>query len=183
MALTRDAFPQHTIWGSGGEWAEIARWLSPAPTLVILDLVLGQHSGLAVMESFRHYPSRFLLMSAFYRPALLEQGKALGAQGFVAKSATPEVFWQAIRTVLAGEDFWPPLAWTSASSGKILAPVDRRIIGLVAAGLTNSEIGRRCYLAPGTVRNRLARLMEEWGARNRAQMVRLAIEGGWLDDD
>lgn len=179
VAFTREAFPHYAIRGSDGGRSDVEEWQSYPPTLLILDLLLGQQIGLEVIESLPHQQSRFLMTSAFYRPALLEKAKVLGAHGFVAKSTAPEIFWQAIRTILAGGDFWPQNNWQPARQ---LAPIDRRIVGLVAEGLTNSEIGRLCHLAPGTVRNRLARLMDDLGARNRAQIVRYAIEWRLLDD-
>lgn len=55
--------------------------------------------------------------------------------------------------------------------------VDRQIVGLIAAGLSDREIADLVYLSCQTVRNRVSRLLERCGARNRTQLALLYIRG------
>lgn len=49
------------------------------------------------------------------------------------------------------------------------------VLQLVAAGLTNVEIGRILWLSPDTVKGHLRRLLADMGARNRAHAVAIAL--------
>jgi DNA-binding NarL/FixJ family response regulator len=51
--------------------------------------------------------------------------------------------------------------------------VDRQIVGLVAAGLSDREIGELVFLSCQTVRNRVSRLLDRCGVRNRTQLALL----------
>jgi DNA-binding NarL/FixJ family response regulator len=49
---------------------------------------------------------------------------------------------------------------------------------LVAAGLSNTEIGERLFISPATAKTHVNRAMMKTGARDRAQLVYLAYEAG-----
>ena len=51
---------------------------------------------------------------------------------------------------------------------------------LAAAGATTAEIATDLYLAVGTVRNYLSRVIMKTGARNRVDAIRIAADAGWL---
>lgn len=53
--------------------------------------------------------------------------------------------------------------------------IDRQIVGLIAAGLSDREIADLVYLSCQTVRNRVSRLLERCGARNRTQLALLYV--------
>lgn len=53
--------------------------------------------------------------------------------------------------------------------------VDQGIVRLVAVGLSNEEIASRTNLALPTVRNRISRLMELSGARNRTHLAAMYL--------
>jgi hypothetical protein len=53
--------------------------------------------------------------------------------------------------------------------------VDQGIVRLVAVGLTNEEIASRTNLALATVRNRISRLLELSGARNRTHLAAMYL--------
>ena len=54
---------------------------------------------------------------------------------------------------------------------------DRQIVGLIAAGLSDREIADLVYLSCQTVRNRVSRLLDRCGARNRTQLALVYIYG------
>ena len=60
------------------------------------------------------------------------------------------------------------------------SPRELEIVQLVAVGLSNAEIGRRLYLAEDTVKHHVRRVMIRLGARNRAHVVWLAVQRGYL---
>ncbi len=61
-----------------------------------------------------------------------------------------------------------------------LSPVDVEILGLVATGASNAEIGAEVFLSPHTVKRHVAKLMRALGARRRAELVLAATRRGLL---
>ena len=49
------------------------------------------------------------------------------------------------------------------------------MLTLLAAGLSNAEIGKRLYLSNATVKTHINRIFAKTGARDRAQAVRYAL--------
>jgi two-component system, LuxR family, response regulator FixJ len=52
----------------------------------------------------------------------------------------------------------------------------RQVMELAAAGLSNKEIGSKLKISPKTVQNHRAWVMERIGARNIAELVRIAMQ-------
>jgi FixJ family two-component response regulator len=58
----------------------------------------------------------------------------------------------------------------------LLSARQRQVMELAAAGLSNKEIGARLHISPKTVENHRAWVMERIGARNVAELVRIAMQ-------
>jgi DNA-binding NarL/FixJ family response regulator len=52
------------------------------------------------------------------------------------------------------------------------------VLGLVARGLSNAEIGSALFISPATAKTHVSRVMMKLGARDRAQLVAIAYESG-----
>ena len=55
---------------------------------------------------------------------------------------------------------------------------EREVTALVAAGMSNDEIGARLYVSTATVKTHVNRAMSKLGAHDRAQLVVFAYESG-----
>ncbi|GAA3681785.1 hypothetical protein GCM10022224_052560 [Nonomuraea antimicrobica] len=55
---------------------------------------------------------------------------------------------------------------------------EREVLTLVGRGMSNSEIAEHLHLTVGTVKTHIGRLPAKLGARDRAQLVIAAYEGG-----
>ena len=56
-------------------------------------------------------------------------------------------------------------------NGTELDPTDRRIVELVAHGLTNRMIAEHLHISPQTVRIRITRIFDVTGVSNRTQLA------------
>ncbi|MFA6957479.1 MAG: response regulator [Thermoanaerobaculia bacterium] len=85
---------------------EIKRALStrPAPNLILLDIMLPDANGFAVLERLRRHPelgqTPVVMLTSLSEPADVAKGLALGATGYMSKPARPQALIQAIRNVL-----------------------------------------------------------------------------------
>lgn len=73
----------------------------------------------------------------------------------------------------------PHVEATSASPGLVeLTERERRVLALVAAGLSNAEIGSKLFISEKTVRNHLTRIFDKLGVHTRARAIVLARDAG-----
>jgi DNA-binding CsgD family transcriptional regulator/tetratricopeptide (TPR) repeat protein len=63
----------------------------------------------------------------------------------------------------------------------VLSRREQDVVALVAAGLTDIQIGERLYISVRTVRSHLDRIRNKTGARRRAELTRLASQLGLED--
>lgn len=61
--------------------------------------------------------------------------------------------------------------------------IDREIVSMISAGLTDDEISKGVYLSCQTVRNRISRMLERSGARNRTQLATLYVRDQYNEFD
>ena len=58
---------------------------------------------------------------------------------------------------------------------------EREVLGLIAGGLTNAEIGEQLYLSPLTAKTHVSRILMKLGARDRVQLVVIAFQSGIVE--
>ncbi|NZA27400.1 response regulator transcription factor [Luteimonas sp. SJ-92] len=150
--------------------------------LVLLDLHMPGNHGLAGLAAIRaQYPAvAVALVSANEDPQVIRRALDHGAAGYVPKSTGLDEMRQAIRSVLACEQWLPPaLRGPVQRAGSL--PQDRdlaarlasltaqqfRVLTLVAQGLLNKQIADRLDVQERTVKAHLSAIFEKLGARNR----------------
>ncbi|WP_040283789.1 response regulator [Tessaracoccus massiliensis] len=117
-----------------------------------------------------------------------------GASGFLLKDARPEELLGAIRSVAAGDavvapsatrrllthfaDKLPGTAPAAESRLEVLTERENEVLREVARGANNTEISQRLYMAEGTVKTHIGRLLSKLGARDRVHLVLIALECG-----
>jgi two-component system, OmpR family, response regulator len=88
---------------------EIKRALStrPVPHLILLDVMLPDANGFAVLERLRRHPEYaqipVVMLTSLSEPADVAKGLALGATGYMSKPARPQALIHVIRTALGLE--------------------------------------------------------------------------------
>ena len=152
--------------------------------LVLLDLHMPGNHGLAGLAAIRaQFPAvAVVLVSANEDPRTVRRALDHGAAGYIPKSAGLEELRDAIRTVLACEQWLPPAlrgAVTRTQSSPIdadlaarlasLTPQQFRVLAFVAEGLLNKQIADRLDIQERTVKAHLSVIFEKLGARNRTQ--------------
>ena len=160
---------------------------SLAPDVVVMDIALPGVSGIeATRRMLRDQPQLRILMFSMYDDAIYAR-RALeaGALGYLSKATAPEVLVRAIHAVSRGERYVSPdvatnIAGAAAQPGKseleTLTPREFEVLRLLVQGETVRSISEKLALSEKTVANHQSAIRDKLGARNSAQLARLASQ-------
>lgn len=181
---------------SDGERAVRAARLT-RPDVVLMDIRMPGVDGLEATRRIAADPglggTRVLVLTTYEADEYVFEALRAGAGGFLLKDVEPDELREAIRTVAAGHSLLAPAVTRRVIEefGRLRAPLadgarrlaaltgrEREVMALVAAGLTNDEIGARLAMSPLTAKTHVSRAMTKLGARDRAQLVVIAYETG-----
>ncbi|MFB9718329.1 response regulator [Planobispora longispora] len=192
-----DATPGMTVVGEAGTGAE-AVFLAQRhrPDIVLMDVRMPDMDGIEATRRICADPvgagTRVLILTTFDQDDYVYASLQAGASGFLIKSATASELLTAIRIVSSGEALLAPTVTRRLIAefrhGPRPAPVvrdlnditqrEREVLTLIGRGMSNSEIAEHLHLTVGTVKTHIGRLLAKLHARDRAQLVIAAYEGG-----
>ena len=178
---------------TGREAVTMARRERPA--VVLMDVRMPEMNGIEATRLICADPAgsrpRVLMLTTFDLDEYVFGALRVGASGFLLKEVLPVELIAAIRVVAAGDGLLMPahigrlIAAFAVTPGPrapdLLAGLtgrEREVLSLVAAGRSNEEIGAELYLSMATVKSHIGRLLTKLDARDRAQLVIAAYEGG-----
>jgi len=157
--------------------------------LLLIDNGLPPFGGLEASARIcaAGHAIRTLLATDRYDPAYLRGIVAAGGSGFLVKSDGREQFlgslWRAMQaTPIDGgpRKLFPVGTLPPGSTNTILSHREHEVLRLVAYGYTNREIAEMLDVAKKTVDTYRLRLSRKLGFKNRAQLVRYALDIGLL---
>lgn len=169
------------------------------PDVMILDFTLPDLNGLQVMERVKQISphTNVLVLTIHEASGYLRQMFQVGASGYLLKRTAGEELAHAIRVVATGGAYLDPtlagkmvstLVNQSSSRGKNLASGsklsdrEKEVLRLIALGYSNKEIAGQLDLSAKTIETYKARLIEKLGLNSRSELVRYALNQGWLQD-
>jgi DNA-binding NarL/FixJ family response regulator len=167
------------------------------PDVVVMDVSMPGLTGTQATERLRRECPhvKVLALTVHEDKGYIRQLLAAGAAGYVLKRTAAEELIHAIRVVAAGGVYLDPTMAgkvvggfvhrpTSDSSGDgvALSYREEEVAQLTAAGHSNKEISGRLELSVKTVETYRARGMEKLGLETRADLVRYAVQRGWLKE-
>lgn len=163
--------------------AAAATYLEHRPTIVLMDLQLPGISGVEASIAIREVDpaARILVFSTFARMDEIQTALEAGAGGYLQKSASREEMIHALRQVASGHRYLPPdiaHQLTELQLGPAITPREREIIGLIAKGFANKEIGHSLGIAEDTVKQHVSRILQKLSVKDRAQAATEAIRRG-----
>ena len=164
--------------------------------VVLMDIRMPVMDGVEATRTLvqQGSPARVLVLTTFDLDEYVFAALKAGASGFLLKDARPDDLLNAIRTVAAGEAVMAPTATKrllqhvvptlpDAPAGPdprldLLTDREREVLVEIATGATNSEIASTLFMAEGTVKTHIGRLLTKLQARDRVGLVLFAYENG-----
>jgi DNA-binding NarL/FixJ family response regulator len=152
------------------------------PDVVLLDARLIGVTWLDATARLARNSSRarIILVAVAADDKLMHAASAAGVRGIILKSSSPMEIRRAVRAVAAGKTFFEPLAAAAASAGKPfgLTPQQLRVLGLIARGLSNKDVGRELHVSAHTVKTHVTQILRKLRARDRAHAAVIALREG-----
>jgi DNA-binding NarL/FixJ family response regulator len=177
------------VVGESGS-AKEAEAIIPAlrPDVAVLDGRLPDGSGVDVCRSIRSVdPSiRAIILTSYDDDEALFAAIMAGAAGYVLKQIMGNDLLDVVRKVADGQSLLDPAVTqrvldrlrdggaSEPAELRALTPQERRILELVAEGLTNRQIGEKLFLAEKTVKNYVTSILTKLGLERRTQAAVLA---------
>lgn len=161
------------------------------PDVVLLDIRLPDGSGLEACKQIlqRQPETKIIVLTSYSNDNYVYEAVTCGAQGYLMKEIDPAGLVQAVQDVAAGRSILDPDATSrvlrllrGGGSGEqgadlsILSTQERRVLALVAEGLTNKQVGEQLNLSENTVKNYLVNVFEKLQVKRRAQAAAIYVQ-------
>lgn len=196
LRLLIEKEPDMIVVGTASNRAEALALMQEHPDIVLLDLDLGNESGIDFLPQLiePEEPPRVIIVTGVPDPELHLRAVRLGALGVVLKLDSAGSLVKAIRKVHGGE-MWlnRPMISTvmteliharakkmDSEALKIaeLTVREREVIALVAEGMRNKQIGERLFISEKTVRHYLTSVFDKLGVADRLALMIYAFQHG-----
>ena len=182
--------------GNGQEAIEKAARFHP--TVILMDIRMPELDGLeATRRILAADPAaRVLILTTFDLDEYVYEALTAGASGFVLKDDPAEQLIAAVRTVAAGDALLSPAVTKRVIKQFVRVPRpepprelheltarEQEILRLIAAGLSNAEIGAQLYISETTVKTHVTHIFQKLSLRDRVQAVVLAYQTGLFEGE
>ncbi len=160
--------------------------------LVLIDLTLVGRNGIEVTRDLLGLMPGIRVIGLSAKDDIAAAATLLdaGARGYVVKRSAFAELVRAIRLVANGHTYVDPsivspLPPAQRIGDVLVAPLSRResqVMRLLAVGRTVKDIAEELSMSPRTLETYKARAMSKLNLKSRAELVRHAIQAGWLRD-
>jgi DNA-binding NarL/FixJ family response regulator len=175
------------------------------PDVVLMDLHMPRLGGVAATrEITRTLPgTQILVLTTLNDDETVFEAVRAGAQGYLLKDVTEQELLDTIRALRRGESRLtpqiarkvmdqfrrlagsseyvpdaPPAEQKRAAAAETLNEKEEKILRLIAEGMSNRQIANTLFLAEGTVKNYVSRIMEKLHANTRTALAVISAKRG-----
>ena len=172
------------------------------PDVILMDLRMPRVDGVEATRRLRasHPEIKVVVLTTYADDRSVIDALRAGALGYLTKDAGADEIRQALQRVASGQASLDPAvqmhlveaiattataATTDATSAPAasqlpdgLTPREVEVLGLIGAGLSNTEIAAQLFVSEATVKSHVNHMLPKIGARDRAQAVGYAYRHG-----
>jgi len=162
------------------------------PDVVLLDLELGDSHGADELQQLHEsFPSvRVVIYTSHDEEQRIIQAAELGVDGYLLKGCPPDELIRAIRSVCDGGtaleasvaaklmQHMTQRSARDASTSLTFSKRETQVLGLLAQGKTNREIGATLFISESTVKFHVHAILRKLGVGNRTEAVSIAVQQG-----
>jgi DNA-binding NarL/FixJ family response regulator len=158
------------------------------PKLALLDVRMPELDGISCLGRIKlDMPDVAVLMfSSFDNPTYLARSLALGASGYLLKTASPKQILNAIRLAAGGESIWSreELRRVTGALGVSTAVTpddvhltkrESEVLKQIVFGLTNREIAQSLGISYETVKEHVQHILQKLSVSDRTQAAVWAV--------
>lgn len=184
-----DAEPDLTVVGEAGSGAEaIAMAESLCPDVILMDLRMPDVDGVTATERILAVlpRTRIVVVTTYESDTDILRAVEAGAAGYLLKDATRAVLADAVRDAARGKTVLAPTVadrlvhFVRQPSPATLSGREVEVLGHVAKGRSNAEIGKQLHISEATVKTHLLRAFNKLGVSDRTAAVTTAMSLGLL---
>ncbi|MDX2096780.1 MAG: response regulator transcription factor, partial [Leptolyngbyaceae cyanobacterium bins.59] len=168
--------------------------LQQPPMLILLDMDLGQKTGIEVLQGLKAQTktTRVLVLSAHQEGEWIFQAMQAGARGYLLKQNIASQLLEAVQIVMQNQIYLPPEVATQFfqlfhfSSGRSMAGKqtihlterEREVLYWLVQGVSNEIIANQLNITVGTVKAYLTTIFEKMNVSSRTQAALQALKLG-----
>ncbi len=161
------------------------------PDVVLLDVRMPEIDGMSCLSKLKaelpHTP--VVIFTAHDNPTYIARAVALGAAGYLVKSASQAELVSAVQQVAGGENLWSRenlrrvsgTLTNSRSNSELEVPLTKReseVLKQLALGLSNKEIAQALSISYETVKEHVQHVLRKLGVSDRTQAAVWAVRKG-----
>jgi DNA-binding NarL/FixJ family response regulator len=198
FAVLVGAAPGLEVVGEAGDGLQaVEQATALRPDVVLMDVRMPELDGIEatrrICGAAQTAGVKVLILTTFDLDAYVFSALRAGASGFLLKDTPAGDLLAAIRVVAGGEALLAP-AVTRRLIGEFarqpqprqrparmlngITAREREVLRLIGQGLSNTEIAEHLVISMATVKTHIGQLLAKLHARDRAQLVIAAYEGG-----
>jgi len=200
LATIVGGFPDTEVVGLAEDGVEALELVAArAPDVVLMDLRMPRMDGVDATRAVRerHPTIPVVVLTTFADDDSIMAALTAGAAGYLTKDAARDDIRRALEAAVAGQSVLDPAAQAAllkaahrtppahphrpASLPDGLTDREAEVLALIAAGLSNTEIAARLYVAEATVKTHVNRIFAKTNSRDRAQAAVYAHRHGLVD--
>lgn len=184
-----DAEADLAVIGAAGSGAEaVATAAALQPDVILMDLRMPGLDGVAATEQIlaKRPDAKVVVVTTYETDSDILRAVEAGAAGYLLKDASRADLADAVRAAARGETVLAPsvagrlVHRVRNPSAPGLSAREVEVLGLVAQGMTNGEIGTALHIGEATVKTHLLRMFNKLDVSDRTAAVTTAMSRGLL---
>jgi DNA-binding NarL/FixJ family response regulator len=189
-----DEQPGPITFGEASTASEVLRLVREQDwDIVVLDLTLGERSGLEVLKELKQLRPRLpvLILSMHSEDQYARRAYKAGATGYITKDNPRAELVKAINKVIEGGVYISPAlaerlvidlgSDTDRAPHEALSNREFEVMRLIASGKAVGEIAAMLSLSNKTISTYRARILEKMGMKTNAELTHYAIQNKLVD--